>query len=270
MYVFALMSPTLRRIATRRAWPAALLLLVTGTANARAQYVRLRVTNDADDAPVSKAQVVSLSDRAIWRTDDAGIIVVAALHPGPNIFTIRHLGLAPITTTLNVREHDTLKVHVVMTPAAQVLDPVDINARASAEKALSAFDDRRLHNAGGHFITWADIQRQQPFETLDLFRGMLGVRVIRPPNGDPIVESTRGVGVTGGSCPLRVGLDGIVFGNTIDFSVNDLSPREIYGIEIYSGAATIPARYLAATAGGSCGLIMIWTADGAQQTAKRP
>jgi hypothetical protein len=253
-----------------RAWLDSALLLVVVAGPAPAQYVRLRVTNDADDAPVPKAQIVSLNDRAIWRTDDAGIIVVTPLHPGPNVFTIRHLGFAPITTTLNVREHDTLKVHVVMSPAAQVLDPVDIKARALAEKPLSAFDERRLHSVGGHFITWADIQRQQPFETLDLFRGMLGVRVVRPPNGDPIVESSRGVGAGGGSCPLRVGLDGMVFGNTIDFSVNDVSPREIYGIEIYSGAATIPAQYLAATAGGSCGLIMIWTADGAQQTVKRP
>jgi hypothetical protein len=253
-----------------RAWLDSALLLVVVAGTAPAQYVRLRVTNDADDAPVPKAQIVSLNDRAIWRTDDAGIIVVTALHSGPNVFTIRHLGFAPITTTLNVREHDTLKVHVVLSPAAQVLEPVDIKARASADRPLSAFDDRRLHSVGGHFITWADIQRQQPFETVDLFRGMLGVRVVRPPNGDAIVESTRGVGVMGGTCPLRVGLDGIVFGNTIDFSVNDVSPREIYGIEIYSGAATIPAQYLAATSGGSCGLIMIWTADGAQQTVKRP
>jgi hypothetical protein len=253
-----------------RAWLDSALLLVVVAGPVPAQYVRLRVTNDADDAPVPKAQIVSLNDRAIWRADDAGIIVVTPLHPGPNVFTIRHLGFAPITTTLNVREHDTLKVHVVMSPAAQVLDPVDIQARASAERPLSAFDERRLHSIGGHFITWADIQRQQPFETLDLFRGMLGVRVIRPPNGDPIVESSRGVGAAGGSCPLRVGLDGIVFGNTIDFSVNDVSPREIYGIEIYSGAATIPAQYLAETAGGSCGLIMIWTSDGARRTGKRP
>jgi hypothetical protein len=253
----------------RRASLEALLLLVVGAGNASAQYVRLRVTNDADDAPVPRAQVVSLSDRAIWRTDDTGIIVVTTLHPGPNVFTIRHLGLAPITTTLNVREHDTLKVHVVMSPAPQVLDPVDIKARATAEMPLSVFDDRRLHSAGGHFITWADIQRQQPFETLDLFRGMLGVRVVRPATGDPIVESTRGVGVMGGSCPLRVGLDGMVFGNTSGFDINDISPREIYGVEIYSGAATIPGRYLTSTAGGSCGLIMIWTADGARQTTKR-
>jgi hypothetical protein len=248
----------------------ALLLLGVATGNAWGQYVRFRVTNDADDAPVPKAQIISLSDRAIWRTDDAGIIVLAVLHPGPNVFSIRHLGLAPITTTLNVRDNDTLKVHVVMTPAAQVLDPVDIKARASAEMPLSVFDERRLHNAGGHFITWADIQRRQPFETLDLFRGVLGVRVVRPAIGDAIVESSRGVGVMGGSCPLRVGLDGMVLGSTRDFNVNDISPREIYGIEIYSGAATIPGQYLASAVGASCGLIMIWTADGARQNAKMP
>ena len=61
----------------------------------------------------------------------------------------------------------------------------------------------------------------------------------------------------------------MVFGNTKDFDVNDIAPSEIYGIEVYSGAATIPAQYLAATSGGSCGLIMIWTSDGAQQSAKR-
>ena len=248
----------------------ALLFMVVGARNASAQYVRLRVTNDADDAPVQKAQIISLSDRALWRTDDAGIMVVTALHPGPNVFTIRHLGFAPITTTLNVREHDTLKVHVVMSPAAQVLDPVDVNARATAEKPLSAFDDRRLHNAGGHFITWEDIQRRQPHETVDLFMTVLGVRVIKaPPYYDPVIESSRGVGLMGASCPLRVGLDGMVFGNTKDFDVNDIAPSEIYGIEVYSGAATIPAQYLAATSGGSCGLIMIWTSDGAQQSAKR-
>ena len=90
--------------------------MVVGARNASAQFVRLGVTNDAADAPVQKAQIISLSDRALWRTDDAGIIVVSALHPGPNVFTIRHLGFAPITTTLNVREHDTLKVHIIMSP----------------------------------------------------------------------------------------------------------------------------------------------------------
>ena len=135
---------------------------------------------------------------------------------------------------------------------------------------MSAFDDRRLHNAGGHFITWADIQRRQPHETVDLFMAMLGVRVIKPPYGPPLIVSSRGAGLAGASCPLRVGLDGMVFGNTTDFDVNDIAPSEIYGIEIYSGGATMPAQYLASTSGGLCGLIMIWTGDGARQTSKQP
>jgi len=260
----------MKSVPARRACLEALLLLVVFAGTARAQQIRLRVTKDADDAPVPKAQIISLTDRALWRTDDAGIIVVTVEHPGPNVFTIRHLGFAPITTTLNAREHDTLKVHVIMNPATQVLDPLDINASATAERPLSAFDYRRLHNAGGHFITWADIQRRQPHETVDLFMGMLGVRVIKPANDSVIIESSRGVGLMGASCPLRVGLDGVVFGNTKEFDVNDIAPSEIYGIEIYSGPSTIPGQYLASAPGGSCGLIMIWTSDGARQTSKQP
>jgi hypothetical protein len=147
---------------------------------------------------------------------------------------------------------------------------VSIKAAVSAETPYSAFDERRLHNAGGHFITWADIQLRRPLETLDLFHDVSGVRVVRPPNGDPILETTRGVGAMGASCRPRVGLDGMVLGTTADFDVNAVSPKEIYGIEIYNGAATIPGQYLASAPGGSCGLIMIWTGDGARQSAKRP
>src|SRR5262249_30712783 len=162
-------------------------------------------------------------------------------------------------------ENHTLTVHVIMRPAPQVLDPVTINAHATASH-LSVFDERRLHNNGGHFITWSDIQRRQPFETLDLFNDVLGVRVGRPAYTDPYVESTRGVGAAGGPCPLQVGFDGMVFRS--GFNVSDISPREIYGIEIYDGASTIPGQYLSATAGGSCGLIMIWTIGGAASNGK--
>lgn len=249
-------------------WIEALGLLAAGAVFAQAQHVRLRVTNDADDEPVPKALVMLLNDRALWRTDTAGIIVLTVQHPGPNVFTIRRIGFNPITTTLDVPERDTLKVHVIMSPAAQRLDTVSVSARAAEAERISAFDQRRLHNVGGHFITMADIEQRKPFETLDLFRTMLGLRVIRPTHGDPIILSTRGGVAAGGDCRPRIGLDGAVFGQ--DFDVNDISPRDIYGIEIYNGAATIPGQYLSATAGGACGLIMIWTFSGAQQSHGRP
>jgi TonB-dependent Receptor Plug Domain len=255
---------------SRLPWILALVVLAAAGDGAQAQYVRLRVTNDAaDDAPVARAQVILLNDRAAWQTDERGVIVVRVQHPGPNIFTVRHLGLEPITTTLNVRENDTLKVHVVMNSAPQLLDTVSVKALSTGSRAFSAFDERRLHSVGGHFITWSDIQRQQPFETVDLFRGVLGIRVVRPPIGDPIIVSTRGLGAAGDRCTPRVGIDGMVLGTSRDFNVNDISPREIYGIEIYDGAASIPGQFLVAEAGGSCGLIMIWTGPGTRQAIPR-
>ncbi|HEV8496740.1 MAG TPA: TonB-dependent receptor plug domain-containing protein [Gemmatimonadaceae bacterium] len=245
---------------------AAPLFVVAGATSAWAQQVRFRVTSDTLDTPVPKAQIVSLNDRAVWRTNDDGIILLTASHSGANVFSIRHLGLAPISVTIDVPEHGTRAVHVIMDPAPQRLDTVSIKERA-LEPQLSAFDERRTHNPGGHFITWSDIERQQPRETLDLFRRVLGLQV-RMINAEPQIVSTRGIGTAGFSCRPGVGLDGMVF--TSDFDVNDIPPSAIYGVEIYNGGSTIPSKYLASAAQSTCGLIMIWTMDGARHSSRSP
>lgn len=244
----------------------ALLVLAVVAGTAGAQHVRFRVTSDTEDTPVPGAQVVSLNDRALQRTDDDGIVDISVVHPGANVFTVRHIGLTPITVTLQVPGKGTLAVHVIMHPAPQVLDTVSVRARAR-ELQLSTFDRRRMDNVGGHFITWADIELRRPRVTIDLFREVPGLQVINV-NGHAAVTSTRGLGVNGASCRPRVGFDGMVLSS--DFDVSDILPSEIYGIEVYDGAATVPGQYLSSVAGSSCGLIMIWTLDGARQSAKRP
>ncbi len=265
------MSARITRVPPRRTWIQAFLLLaVSGRSVVSAQHVRLRVTSDTLDTPVPRATVVLLNDRAVWQTDDDGVLYVSVLHPGANVFTIRHIGLAPLTTTVDVPGSGTRAVHVIMRPAAVVLDTMSVTAPVTLAQ-LTVFDDRRLHNVGGQFITWADIARQRPRETIDLFRRVLGLQVITPPKGEPFIESTRGYSPGTGPCMPRVGLDGMVLqsaGQPLD--VNDVAPGDIYGIEIYSGAATIPGQYLSSAAGGSCGLIMIWTLNASHQITKRP
>ncbi len=260
----------------QRGWIYGLFSLAVCAAPASAQQVRLRVTSDTEDTPVAKAMVLSLNDRDVWQTDDDGVLFVTVRHPGPNVFTIRHIGLAPITMTVDVPESGTRAVHVVMNPPPRLLDPVDINALGSTPQ-LSVFDDRRLHNSGGHFITWQDIARENPHATIDLFRNMLGLRVTVPATGAAFITSSRGTGLTGTTCRPRVGLDGVVIGQTASpgsetgaFDVNAIAPGEIYGIEIYDGGATIPGQYLTGVAGGSCGLIMIWTLNASHQRTKSP
>lgn len=256
---------------------------------AHSQSVRFRVTDDIDEAPVPTALVTLLSDRELRRTDDGGILVVTVKHAGPNVFTFRRIGFDPISTTLDVPEKGMLKVHVVMHHSAQKLDAVKVSD-AATNAQLSVFDRRRMSSVGGQFITLADIERRAPIETLDLLRNRLGIRV-----AGTMIESTRGGGMAGEQCLPRVGLDGMVFEASAgpllssadggsssspaagtaasvgeQFDVNSIQPNEIYGIEIYSGPATIPAEYLSGGPGTSCGLIMIWTFSGAQQSTRMP
>jgi hypothetical protein len=140
--------------------------------------------------------------------------------------------------------------------------------KAAFQEQFSAFDRRRLASVGGHFITLADIERRNPTETLDLFYNVNGIRVVKPKDTPSFIETARGTGLADDKCPLRVGLDGVIFGT--DFDVNDISARDLYGIEVYSGASTIPPEYLSTMPGGSCGLVMLWTFAGAQQSTKRP
>src|SRR5438093_4803074 len=41
--------------------------------------------------------------------------------------------------------------------------------------------------------------------------------------------------------------------------VDDITPADIYGIEVYRGPATVPRELLSLDASTSCGLVMIWT-----------
>jgi hypothetical protein len=259
----------------------ALPLLVFVAASAAAQHVRIRVTDDVDEAPIPNAVISLLNDGKSVRADDAGVILVAVAHAGPNVFTIRRLGYRPITTTFDVPAHDTLKVHVIMSATPAALDTVSVTARSMTSQ-FSAFEARRLRNSGGHFVTREQIDSQRPIETVDLLRSIPGFRVVRPSNGgDPLIESTRGktspgaMGMLGselqGSVPChpRIGVDGAVYG--VDFPINEIEPLKIYGIEIYDGGATLPPEYITGVAvGGSCGLIMIWTRTGGGEHPKPP
>ena len=41
--------------------------------------------------------------------------------------------------------------------------------------------------------------------------------------------------------------------------LDDITPADIYGIEVYRGPATVPRELLSLDASTSCGLVMIWT-----------
>jgi hypothetical protein len=114
----------------------------------------------------------------------------------------------------------------------------------------------------GHFITEADIARRNPLRTEDLFRTVPGLSVVPSGGFDYTVVSTRGADFNG-QCSPDFYIDGAKV--TVDPMIGGgipINPSEIYGIEVYNGAASTPAQYQ--TQNG-CGAIVIWTKRGGPQ-----
>jgi hypothetical protein len=147
------------------------------------------------------------------------------------------------------------------------------------DTAKSGFERRARRNTGGTYIRLADIERRKPVRTSDLFRTYPGVRLDDSSGVMQLVSvrSTRQASpsarlqVMGGDtvasrlpvatrCVLRVGTDGHLM--PVGFSVDDVRPIDVQGIELYLGAATIPVEFSSVQADSPCGIVMIWTKTG--------
>lgn len=149
------------------------------------------------------------------------------------------------------------------------------------DTARTSFERRARRNAGGSFIRQDEIEKRKPVRTSDLFRALPGVRIDDSSGVTQLVSirSTRQTAPTsrqmtlGGEtvnipstnakrCVLRIGVNGRLMMQ--DFSVDDVRPMEVAGIEVYLGAATIPTEFSNVQRDAPCGIIMIWTKKGGE------
>lgn len=62
-----------------------------------------------------------------------------------------------------------------------------------------------------------------------------------------------------GACPMTVYVDQVPMPTPFNLDLLP-SPKDLAGIEVYSGAATIPPQFSGTNRG--CGVILVWTRDG--------
>src|SRR5689334_9327460 len=193
-----------------------------------------------------------------------GRFVLDSLETGRRQFLARRVGYSPESLTVNFdpRKNDTLQF--VMYAAATTLDRLDVVDNPIVSARLEGFERRRERRNGGQFITRSDIEHRMPQVTSDIMRRLQGVRIVDS-MGVQLPVSTRGPKMTltsrGGSpiapCVLRVGVDGML--KEPYFPMNTIPVEDIHGVEVYSGAATLPPEFGGARKDAGCGLIMIWT-----------
>jgi hypothetical protein len=209
------------------------------------------VVTDTALVPLGDATVSFLGSTMRVVTGPNGRFRVREMKPGEYILIVRRIGYSASSVTVRMAQGDTLSPALVMKRAVTQLDTVTVEGQRFTP-AMMEFEGRRKLGFG-HFITQADIEKRNAVVLSDLLVGVpsVGVSVY---GGWP--KNIR----AGSGCPFVVYIDGVRIPTRNDFD-NLAVPKEIAGIEIYSGAATIPLQYKPIS-GSFCGVMLIWTRIG--------
>ena len=207
--------------------------------------------------PLGGAQVLVLGSTTVAEASPTGSFALDSLPGGTHMVEIRAIGFERRREAIDLDPDKPAELDVRLKQVATVLEELNVTAKNLAWQ--TDFDKRKLRNNGGHFLTREDIERRNPLRTEDIFRAVPGFTVVPSGGFDYSVVSSRGAGFNG-QCSPDFYIDGIR--TVVDPQIGGgipANPSDIYGIEVYSGATTVPAEFQ--TQNG-CGAIVIWTRRG--------
>lgn len=220
----------------------------------RSAYSTLEITVHAADGdrPLSGARVwvEGIGMRRV--TDRDGFVRIESLPPGQRRVQVEYLGFAPLDEIVAFEPGRPTRIVARLNVQAIALAGVRVRARPSVLLSRGFFDRRRFGN--GTFFTREDIEAMRPRYLSDVLRRVGGISVGTAAFGARPPAQIRGPSSIVRSCPIQFYIDGTL---TAGFNIDDVTPGDVEGIEIYKGAATIPAVFNKGTA--MCGVIVIWT-----------
>ena len=226
-----------------------------------------RVVAAGTSEPVAGAEVAAVGTGRLARTDASGRFALGGLAPGPVLLEVRSGGglKGSAGVTLAPGENAGAVVAIRLRPTA--LPDLEVEVRRDPDPAgrPAGFDLRRERRPGV-FLDRAGIEASPARRTADLLRRMPGIRVEKHRwyHGLERIVMDRTPPSLQGPCPVEIYLDGNRLPGLRRFGYRRLdldlpAPAEIEAVEVYDGAARVPARF----AGGDarCGVIALWTRD---------
>lgn len=222
------------------------------------------IVTDTMLSPLAGADVTVVGTGVRVVSSENGRFRMLQVPSGQYLLIVRRIGFAPTSGIIEVPASDTVRLSYSLTRSSLTLDTVRVRERRVTLRMLE-FEQRRLLGVG-QFITREQIEKRGSTSTADYLRILKGVDV-SPIAGDQfsgrIALSRREGGSLGGegagACAMQVLLDGIVMPRFFNLDLLP-PPKQIAGIEVYSGAATVPPQFSGADR--RCGLIAVWTRDG--------
>jgi protocatechuate 3,4-dioxygenase beta subunit len=200
--------------------------------------------------PVSGARVLT-EGLAEVRTNADGRFRLNGVPAGTRQIEVLAIGVAPALAAADVAPGDSAIIDVHLQKVL-TLDAMRTMA-ARGNRVFAAEFDARRKSGFGYSRDSTDIIRYTQFPSV--FRDVPGLTVRQGASSLTITVSDG----KGGSCEPEVLIDGAPasFGHLVD-----LQPNEVGGLEVYTRAAHIPARFVPPGIQPQCGMILVWTKYG--------
>jgi hypothetical protein len=210
------------------------------------------VVKDSAGAPIPDVEVTAVKLAKVVRTDTAGRFLISALPAGSADFSFRRLAYSPVVLSVLVPADDTTDVEVTLGVTALQLTGVVVQEHAAKIRTLEAFETRRKQGIG-HFVTRAEIEKRHPLLLSDMMRVIPGAVILMGENGRTALRFAR---VGRPNCPPQFFVDGI---QVMSYSIDDMPPGDVEGVELYAGAAGLPPEFNRMRGTSICGTVAIWT-----------
>jgi hypothetical protein len=215
--------------------------------------------------PDAEVAIPQLQLRA--RTDASGRYRISDIPAGRHTVIVRRLGHDSLSMAVPFTGDDDVVRDFALGTQGQPLPEVPVSAAAEpiGNAKLREFERRRA-SAHGHFVTPAELEKNQQRRLSDIVQKLPGAIIVqRPQRGGmaAYVASSRGVvsienfasGPFGTGCPVAIWLDGVPMSQPFD--INTIQTRTVAAMEFYAGPARMPPELNATSK--TCGALVIWT-----------
>ena len=197
-------------------------------------------------APLADVQIVLVGTKLEWRTTAAGVAELRNLPAGDHILRLRRIGYQPHSEFVSLAPRDTTKLTIWLKPLSVLLPEVLVSTREEQyERKLSGFLSRRRAGIApaSSYITEDDLRKWAAVRWSEALARTSGVQT----------DVSGGIRVRGCS-RFALFLDGALLANDL---LEAIPLNTVAAIEVYRGAAQIPAQFNATRRG--CGAVVVWT-----------
>ena len=240
---------------------------------------------DSTRRPIPNVEV-SLPELGLQTmTNDSGAFTLTNIVPGSHAVGARHVGYGAKADGVEFNEGTTVD-HTFVLQHVTVLDSVNVNAAKSYhhDPEMDQFEENRKMGLG-HFLTRADLAKQDGRMMSEVLAQFPGVRLVRGPTGQAYLSSSHGdKSITPGcepvkedmptplppgrrpppppppcttACYAQVYMDNQLISINVLPNLNRILVGTVEAIEYYSGGAETPPQYQRLNS--QCGVIVFHT-----------